>query len=192
MPLGASTSALLAHAWPRLRNGLRDLGDDEHRWEPVPGCPSVRRGVVDHAAGPAPVTTIAWRLWAIGSDTLDRFSRLLFDRPSLPFTAADRRWFDTADASVAALDLAWSGFATAAGELAEDDFERPLGPAFGPMANANRGDALLHVADELVRHDGAIALLRGLWRAGGTVAPATGDPGDPPSGGPATGGPTAR
>lgn len=170
MALGASTTAILDHVWPRLRVRLQGLGDAEHLWEPVPDCWSVRDGVVDQVAPspePPPVTTIAWRTWHVGSATLDRFSRLLFDHATLPFTPADLRWFDAAEASIGALDLAWSGFSTAVATLDEAAFEHQLGPSFGPMAAATRGDALLHVADELIHHGAEIALLRDLYARSG-------------------------
>jgi hypothetical protein len=163
--LGSSTTAILDHAWPRLRARLQGLTDAQHLWEPVPGSLSVRGGEVDVAppqADPPPVATIAWRTWYLGSSTIDRFSRLLFDRPTLPFTPADLRWFDTAEASLGALDLAWTGLSQSVATLDEAAFEQQLGPAFGPMAAATRGDALLHVADELSWHGGQISLLRDL------------------------------
>jgi hypothetical protein len=54
--------------WRRqLRQRLDGLSDDEYFWEPVRGCRTVHReGTVDFAwpppPGPAPFTTIAWRL----------------------------------------------------------------------------------------------------------------------------------
>jgi hypothetical protein len=166
---GASTVALLSHVWPRFRLRVQGLTDEEHLWEPVEGCWSVRAGVVD--GGPvsgshAPVTTIAWRLWHLGSSTLDGFSRRLFGRPVLPFEHHDLVWFDGAEPSLAALDRAWGGFSQEVGQLDEAAFAAPLGPDFGPLAEASRADAILHVTDEIIHHAAEVALLRDLYAAG--------------------------
>jgi hypothetical protein len=55
---------------------IDDLTDEEMLWEPVPGCMSVRDGVMDplpreprhYDGGGDPVTTIAWRLGHIVHD----------------------------------------------------------------------------------------------------------------------------
>lgn len=57
--------------WRRTRARLEGLTDDEYRWEPVPGCWSLRPRPdgrltwesVLPAPDPVPFTTIAWRLW---------------------------------------------------------------------------------------------------------------------------------
>jgi len=62
--------AQMDQTYGRLARRLDGLGDAEYRWEPVPGCWTVRRGasgawVADYAEPdpePAPFTTIAWRL----------------------------------------------------------------------------------------------------------------------------------
>ncbi len=40
-----------------------------------------------------------------------------------------------------------------------------LGPAFGPWAESNKADSLLHVVDELIHHGAEVALLRDLYAA---------------------------
>ena len=62
--------AQMDETYGRLARRLDGLGDAEYRWEPVPGCWTVRPGasgawVADYAEPdpePAPFTTIAWRL----------------------------------------------------------------------------------------------------------------------------------
>ena len=66
--------------WARLRERLTGLTQAEYLWEPVAGMWSVRenadgvwrvervvREEPDPVPVPAPVTTVAWRLWHIGS-----------------------------------------------------------------------------------------------------------------------------
>src|SRR5918999_15399 len=94
--------AEMDEVYGRLRRRLEGLGDDEYRWEPVPGCWTVRRDrsgawVADYAEpdpDPPPFTTIAWRLvhladckvmyheWAFGR------RRLTFPDLAAPPTAA--------------------------------------------------------------------------------------------------------
>ena len=56
--------------WERTRRRLEGLTDEEYRWEPVPGCWSIRTrrdGTSFHEWAPVvhpdPFTTLAWRLW---------------------------------------------------------------------------------------------------------------------------------
>jgi len=69
---GKTEMVLLSdEVWERTRERLAGLTDEEYFWEPAPGCWSVRqrgdgRWAVDQAMpgpDPAPLTTIAWRLW---------------------------------------------------------------------------------------------------------------------------------
>ncbi len=68
----------------QLVQRLDGLTDAEYLWEPVPGSWSVRRtpdgdtavdGAGEREIDPAPVTTIAWRLWHIAIDCLDDYTR---------------------------------------------------------------------------------------------------------------------
>jgi hypothetical protein len=73
----------LDQTWTQLDHRLSGLTQIEYLWEPVPGCWSVRdtgdgrAAVADWAdpdPDPAPVTTIAWRMWHIAVDCVDNGS----------------------------------------------------------------------------------------------------------------------
>jgi hypothetical protein len=85
MDLGARVLDSYDQTWTQLRDRLADLDDREYLWEPVANCWTVR----DTAEGtqadwadpdpiPAPVTTIAWRMWHIAVDSLETYSRRVF------------------------------------------------------------------------------------------------------------------
>ena len=44
-----------------------------------------------------------------------------------------------------------------------DDVNRPIGPAFGPYAEANHVDLALHALREMVHHGAEIGVVRDLW-----------------------------
>jgi hypothetical protein len=187
MGLAASTIALLDHAWARVRGRLDGLTDDEYRWEPVPGCwtiravgwgwkvdggaspneevPSELRSELpsERQAGPPPVTTIAWRMWHIGAQTVAGHSGRLFGTAPLPLRP--RQWPGSADRALTAMDLAWQRFAARYRALDDAAAARPLGEAFGPYAESTVADLLLHVADEVIHHGAEVALLRDLYGA---------------------------
>jgi hypothetical protein len=163
---------MLDFVWTRVRARLDGLSDHEYLWEPVPGCWSVRRqGDVWEveleipAPDPAPVTTIAWRTWHIGSDCVSGFTQLAFQTPALDLTK--REWFPSATAALTAMDKAWGEFSSRFHELDDQAMSRELGPAFGPYATSNRADLLLHVADEVIHHGAEVALLRDLFAVQG-------------------------
>ena len=75
----------LDRAWGRFRDRMTGLTQAEYLWEPVAGMWSVREdadGVwrVERLErdqpdpDPAPVTTVAWRLWHIGSECLAEYT----------------------------------------------------------------------------------------------------------------------
>ena len=83
----------LDQTWTQFDRRLSGLDQIEYLWEPVPGCWSVhdtgdgRAAVADWAdpdPDPAPVTTIAWRMWHIAVDCLDSYSRRRFDGAGRP------------------------------------------------------------------------------------------------------------
>ncbi len=65
------------------------------------------------------------------------------------------------------MDTAWVCFSNCYRALDDEAMARPLGPSFGPWAESNWADMLLHVADELVHHGAEVALLRDLYAASG-------------------------
>lgn len=174
MGLAGSTLGLLDYVWPRIRGRLEGMTDDEYLWEPARGCWTVRpapsgKWEIDRvvpAPEPARVTTIAWRTWHVGSECLSGFAQLLFGDD--PLLDDSDEWYGTADGALDALDRAWSGFSAGCHKLDEGAMSEKLGPAWGPWAESNRADALLHVADEIIHHGAEVALLRDLYGAEGS------------------------
>jgi hypothetical protein len=147
---------------------LAGLGDDEYRWEPVAGCWTIRpvEGTwtvdpIDREADPAPLTTIAWRLWHISIDCFESYSERAFDRRATGLP--DDQFVGNAIEAVALLRRTVDNF-LAGFDAMGDDVTRPLGPAFGPFAEADHVDLALHALRELVHHGAEISLLRDLWQ----------------------------
>ncbi|MCZ2850969.1 DinB family protein [Modestobacter sp. VKM Ac-2978] len=154
----------------RLDQRLAGLGDAEYLDEPVDGAWSVRRGDdgswtadwAHPAPDPAPVTTIAWRLWHLASDC---FADYLAQTPSgRPLAVTGREWHGDAASALRDLDTAATAFRTAMTGLGEQGMWRPLGPDWGPYADSSWADLLVHATDELAHHGAEIALLRDLYR----------------------------
>ncbi|GIJ57930.1 DinB family protein [Virgisporangium aurantiacum] len=159
-------------AYQRLHGRLRGLTDEEYRWEPAPGCWSIRPGddgrwTADGSplpVKPAPLTTIAWRIdhvifvlegernatWlgATPVGTLGRDGAA----PSAEKALRDlERAYDLFTRNVEAADPA--GLLT------------PMGPIAGPYAEETRFAFVLHELDELIHHGSEIAAMRDLYRA---------------------------
>ncbi len=135
----------LARAWT-------DLTDDELVWEPVAGMWSVRRrsecttphpfgagewvvdfdGAAESGGRIAPMTTIAWLLWHIGSmpgrsvDT-EVFGGLhtMSSGWTSPYLE-HHEIFRTADRAVEVLRSGWSSFRGSLESASDDDLERPV------------------------------------------------------------------
>ncbi len=153
----------------QLFERLGGITNEEYLWEPVGYMWSARPqsdgSVAVDGAGvreitPAPVTTIAWRLWHLSVDCLDDYTRrLLGDESDLP---PDAGWFLDADRAVAALDGSWRSYrSVVAGRSRWWD---ELGPAWGPWTHHSVVDMALHAGNELVHHGAEIALLRDMYR----------------------------
>jgi hypothetical protein len=163
-------------AWNRLWGRLAGLGTDEYLWAPAEDGWTVRpvdgqwlADVSDIDPQPAPVTTIAWRLWHIGSDCLASYvSRTLGDWP-LPVRGA--QWYGDAESALAVLQLSFDTFRSRIEGLGEDGLWQPLGPSWGQYAESTYADLVVHALDELAHHGAEVGLLRDLYphRAGGTV-----------------------
>jgi hypothetical protein len=132
-------------AWERLDGRVQGLGDAEY---------------LD--ADPAPVTTIAWRLWHLASDCLAGYLAQTAD--GAPLAVSGREWHGDAASALRDLRTAATSFRTAVTALGEEGIWRPLGPAWGPYAEASWADLLVHATDELAHHGAEIALLRDLYR----------------------------
>jgi hypothetical protein len=171
-PVESLVLTSLGYVWERVRDRCNGLTQEEYLWEPVAGCWSVRDndGVmsVDHVEPdpePAPVTTIAWRLWHIGSSCLSGYTQGGLGPWPLP--VHDREWFMDVDQALVAVDTAWAAFRGGLGALGEDRMNAALGEYWGPYAENSWADLVLHAQDELSHHGAEIALLRDLYAARG-------------------------
>jgi hypothetical protein len=112
---------------------------------------------------PAPVTTIAWRMWHIAVDCLDGYSSRRFATSGTGFT--DRQWVLDVDTAQSLLARAWHTFRDAIAEGGPAALAEPVGPAFGPYAEDTTFALALHAQHEVAHHGAEIALLRDLYAA---------------------------
>jgi hypothetical protein len=159
----------LDEVWERQRARVEGLTQEEYLWQPVPDCWTVTRhdGVWQvHPRErpepvPAPVTTIAWRLWHIASDCLADYTvKGLGPRP---IVVAGTEWYGRADEAVAALDQAWAGFRAGVEALGDDGMWSPLGEQWGPYGSEPWAALVVHALDEVAHHGAEIGLLRDLY-----------------------------
>ena len=127
----------LDNIWERTRGRLETLDQHEYLWEPTAGCWSVhqdqdgvwRVAIAEPEPDPAPVTTIAWRLWHIASDCLASYTARGLGEWPLPVHGYD--WYEHMDDAVAAVDLAWEAFRSGVAALGEDGLWVALGERWG-------------------------------------------------------------
>lgn len=168
---GKSLLQAFDYVWERLITRVAGLDDAEYFWEPVDGCWSLRddgsgKLVLDGGGGggpppdPVPVTTIAWRIGHICDLVLVGFARRVSG-------AADSEEAPAQPGEAAALaDYMAQCYALWHDSLAsvpDEQWVVALGPAFGPYAESNWFDLVLHVLDELVHHAAEVALMRDLY-----------------------------
>jgi hypothetical protein len=151
------------------------LTQAEYLWEPVAGMWSVREGAdgvwrVERVGpeepdpDPAPVTTVAWRLWHIGSECLAEYTAGgLGDWPLPALQVRGSDWYEHVDDALAAVDTAWAAFREGLSGLGEDGLWRPLGPSWGTFGTQPWVALALHALSELAHHGAEIALLRDLY-----------------------------
>lgn len=174
-PTSDAKAVMLDHcdtAWDRLHSRLEGLGDDEYLWHPTPHVWTVRRrdngattvdGFGERNLDPAPVTTIAWRMWHIAVDCLDSYSERFLN--STGAGVDGDTWHLAATDGLADLDAAWSNFRGGMGDLDDNRWWDPIGADFGPFAQHSTCDLVLHALGEVVHHGAEIALLRDLYRS---------------------------
>ena len=160
----------------QLFDRLEGLTDAEYLWEPVEGMWSVRLGDAgaevdfdaDRDIAPAPVTTIAWRLWHLATDCFAGYTANFAGEGA---DSSDTAWtMDSAEA-VARLRASWDAFReTLAGF---DDWFAELGDRWGPWHRHCIADFAMHASNELVHHGAEIAALRDLYGATGPTGLAT-------------------
>jgi hypothetical protein len=156
-------------AWARLDARLDGLTQDEYLWEPVEHAWTVRETPAgwladwqDPDPDPAPVTTIAWRLWHVASDCLADYLRHS-DVPR-PIAVAGRAWYGEVEPALADLRASATAFRSTMAALGEDGIWSPMGPRWGRYGDEPWAALLVHATDELSHHGAEIALLRDLWR----------------------------
>lgn len=156
------------YVYERLRDHIADLDDVEYLWEPVPDMWTVREvagaWVADWARPdpvPAPVTTIAWRIWHI-ADCLASYVA-----PHLgewPLSGEFRDWCGDAATARTNLELAHETFRERITERGEDFLRSRLGEEWGPYGEQSWADLVLHAMDEVAHHGAEVSLLRDLYR----------------------------
>jgi DinB superfamily len=153
-------------AWSRLDQRLTGLTQDEYLWEPAKPGWTVRDGQADWTDPepvPAPIPTIAWRLWHIAATCLDSY--LAISPDGCPLTVKGLQWHDDVDTALRDLRTAAEAFRTQMTAMGEDGIRTKLGPAWGPFAEATHAALVIHAHDELAHHGAEISLLRDLYRA---------------------------
>jgi hypothetical protein len=159
-------------AWTRLDKRLTGLTQHEYLWQPATPTWTVHNtdgtwhaDLTHPEPIPAPVPTIAWRLWHIAADCLNGYLRTSPDGQPLTVTATE--WHGDVDTALRDLRTAANAFRTQLTALGEDGIRTKLGPAWGPFAEATHAELVIHAHDELAHHGAEIALLRDLYRATG-------------------------
>lgn len=136
----------------------------EYLWEPVPDAWSVRSAdgtaIVDGAGNreinPAPVTTIAWRMWHIAIDCFDDYTRRFNGDDS----AASAVWTLNPDEAISILQTKWHAYREL---IASRDWWEQLGDDWESWSKSCVADMAMHASNELVHHAAEIALLRDLY-----------------------------
>ena len=168
--LGVVVRDALDNAWSPLLPRLAAIDERQYRWEPAPGCWTIRHGAdgwradwADPDPDPAPLTTIAWRAWHIAVDCLDSYSGRLFGRTGTGLTGT--AWVGTHTEATALLDAAWRVFRDGVDTWSEADLLAPLGERWGDFARHTNADLALHAAREVIHHGAEITLLLDLHRS---------------------------
>jgi hypothetical protein len=167
------------HWQHHLRPRLDGLTDEEHLWEPVPHCWSLRpraEATTPMAAGagavvadfehpeptPVPFTTIAWRMGHVAIGCLGMRASNHFGDGSVSYPTTD--WPLTAAGGLALLDASYAAWTDGVRALGPEGIERPCGPAEGPWADAPMAALILHINREVIHHGAEILVLRDLYR----------------------------
>jgi hypothetical protein len=159
------------HLWPRLQG----LTDEEYLWEPVKDCWTIRpvedgTYVADWVwppPDPAPVTTIAWRMYHIAIGHFAERASAFFGDGSITYT--DRYTVGapgTAAGALAQLEEHYTNWHDAIAALDDEGMAKPLGERGGPYAQDPMAGLIFHINREVMHHGGEIGVLRDLYRAG--------------------------
>jgi hypothetical protein len=159
----------LDQTWSQLSERLAGLTVEEYLWEPAVGCwtvhaaPSGRGSVDEHdsEADPAPLTTIAWRMWHIAVDCLDSYSSRVFGRTGTGLAGTE--WVLDPDQASALVERAWHVFHNGLADGGPDRLFDLLGEGWGPYAESTVLALALHAQREVTHHGAEVALLRDLF-----------------------------
>jgi len=162
---------LLDYAHDRLVGRLEGMSVDEYLWEPVEGCWSVRAGEDGvfraekpvREPQPAPFTTIAWRMWHIGSDCLRGYCEAFWEHTG---DGVALEWPGTPEAGLAEMNAQWARFRAHVAAMDEAALAGLLGPAAGPYAEDSYHALVLHALDEVIHHGAEIGTIRDLYLSG--------------------------
>lgn len=153
----------------RVLARLEGLTGEEYFWEPVPECMTVRRGddgvfradpLPPKYPVPAPFTTIAWRMYHIGSDCLRCYLR--FFGGEAP-EEDPRAWPGAVPEAVATMTEDWSRFRARIAGLGDERLMRPMGELGGFYRDETYLQLGLHALDEVAHHGAELGLLRDLY-----------------------------
>ena len=163
--------------WPFVRRRLEGLTDEEHLWEPVAGCWSLRPRADARATGygagdvvmeidvpgssPPPFTTIAWRIAHIAVDVFGARAANHFGDGGV--SPATTEWSLDAAGALALLDRHHDAWRRGVQELGPEGLARPCGPAEGPFAEYPLAALVLHINREAIHHAAEVGVLRDLW-----------------------------
>jgi hypothetical protein len=171
-PVTRDMLAIFERVRYRLFERLEGLTDVEHLWEPVTDSLSIRPGddgvfrvnelSPESVAGvPDPVTTIAWRIWHIGSLCLRGYVLAFFE--DVPDLGDRHEWPGTAKDSVQALAEDWERFISRIAALGDERLLAPMGLGPGGWADETYLKLALHALREVAHHGGEIGLMRDLY-----------------------------
>jgi hypothetical protein len=163
---------LAEFAYQRLRTRLAGLTDEEYRWEPAPGCWTIRRqddGTwrADRSQWPmkpAPLTTIAWRLCHL-IDVLAGVRNATWIGATPVGNLNKSTEPATADEAVNQLERAYDLFKRNVAAADPQTLTQPMGEIAGFYAKDTRAAFVLHELDELIHHGSEIAAMRDVYRA---------------------------
>jgi len=156
-------------ACQRLRERVEGLTDEEYFWSrsTAAGRSGRPRGASSPTgldpAGPAPFTTLAWRITHI-VDILqeERTATWLGHQPAAD--DGEPPVPESAEAALAALDHAYDVWRRRLAAFSQDDLDRAMGEIAGPWAEHDGTAFVLHILDELIHHGAEVGTLRDFYR----------------------------
>ncbi|RYU09757.1 DinB family protein [Nocardioides iriomotensis] len=166
------------HWHQRLRPRLEGLSDEEYYWAPAPGSWTIHRrgespapvsyGAGDYtwdygpaSDGPAPMTTIAWRLGHL-IETLASMNGVYFGGPRV--TAETFDYPGSAETALRRLDDTYAAWVAGVRELGDEGLAARQGSKSPPeFADAPVARVVLYTSVEIFHHGAEISLLRDLY-----------------------------